>query len=132
MSDLTDYAENLLLNWMLTTETVVRPTAWFIALHTADPTEAGNVAEVVVEDDADYARKAITYDAAVGGQCLSAVQVAWTPAVGATAYQVTHISICDAETAGNVLMKGALLVPRTIDNANPLILSIGDIVAALA
>jgi hypothetical protein len=29
-------------------------------------------------------------------------------------------------------MKGALLVPRTIDNANPLILSIGDIVAALA
>ena len=131
MSALTNYSENLFLDWMFTTGPAVRPTAWYIALHTADPTEAGNEAEVVVGDDADYVRKAIVFDAAVSGQALSVTQVAWTPASGAAAYQVTHISICDAETAGNVLMKGALLVPRTIDNANPLVISIGDIVAAV-
>ena len=131
MSAFTDFAENLLLNWMFTTGTAVRPTAWYIALHTADPTETGAVSEVLVAADSAYARKAVTFGASTGGQSLSTLQVAHTPAVGATAYTVTHISVCDALTTGNVLMKGALLVPRTIDNANPLVLAIGDIVAAL-
>jgi len=73
----------------------------------------------------------VTFGTATVGQSLSTLQVAHTPAVAATAYTVTHISICDALTAGNVLMKGALLVPRLIDNANPLVIAAGDIVAAL-
>lgn len=131
MSDFTDYAENLLLAWMFTTGAAVRPTAWYVALHTADPGETGDANEVLVGDDADYTRKTMTYAAPSGGQSLSTLAVAHTPAVGATAYTVTHLSICDALTAGNVLMKGALAVPRTIDNANPLSLSAGDLIAAI-
>lgn len=130
MADLTDYAENMLLAWMLTAGAVTRPTAWFVALHTGNPGEAGSANEVLVGADADYTRKAVTFGAPSGGQSLTTTQVAHTPAAGAS-YTVTHISICDAASAGNVLKKGALLVPRTINNSNPLVLAAGDIIAAL-
>lgn len=131
MSALTNYGENLLLNWMFTTGAATRPTAWYVALHTADPTEVGTTSEVLVGSDSAYTRKTITFGTATVGQSLSTLQVAHTPAVAAGSYTVTHISICDAATAGNVLIKGALLVPRLIDNANPLVIAAGDIVAAL-
>ena len=41
MTAKTDYAENLALLYLMTDETYVRPTAWFVALHTGDPGEAG-------------------------------------------------------------------------------------------
>ena len=131
MSALTNYGENLLLDWLFTTGSATRPTAWYVALHTADPTEVGTTSEVLVGSDSAYTRKTVTFAAASGGQSLSTLQVAHTPAVAAGSYTVTHISICDAATAGNVLMKGALLVPRLIDNSNPLVIAAGDIVAAL-
>jgi hypothetical protein len=131
MSALTNYGENLLLDWMFTAGAASRPTAWYVALHTADPTEVGTTSEVLVGSDSAYTRKTVTFAAASGGQSLSTLQVAHTPAVAAGSYTVTHVSICDAATAGNVLMKGALLVPRLISNANPLVIAAGDIVAAL-
>jgi hypothetical protein len=131
MSALTNFGENLLLDWMFTAGAATRPTAWFVALHTADPTEAGSTGEMTTGTDADYVRKAVTFAAAASGQSLSTLQVAHTPAVAAGSYTVTHISIWDAATAGNALMKGALLVPRLINNANPLVINVGDIVAAL-
>jgi predicted 2-oxoglutarate/Fe(II)-dependent dioxygenase YbiX len=131
MTAFTNFAENLLLDWMFTTGTAVRPTAWFVAIHLSDPGEDATGGEVIVADDADYIRKAVTFDAAASGQSLSTSAVTFTPAVAATAYTVTHISIWDASTVGNPFMKGALLVPRLIDNSNPLVISIGDLIAAL-
>jgi hypothetical protein len=131
MSALTNYGENLLLDWMFTAGAATRPTAWYVALHTADPTEVGTTSEVLVGSDSAYTRKTVTFAAASGGQSLSTLQVAHTPAVAAGSYTVTHVSICDAATAGNDLMKAALLVPRLISNANPLVIAAGDIVAAL-
>ncbi|MDA3870692.1 MAG: hypothetical protein PF589_12300, partial [Gammaproteobacteria bacterium] len=64
-------------------------------------------------------------------QSLSQVAVSFTPAAGATAYTVTYVSIWDASTVGNCLMTGPLAVDRLIDNANPLVIDIGQLIAAL-
>ena len=128
------YGENLLLNWVFTA-TGTAPVALFAALHTGDPTETGAIDEVLVADDAAYTtaagRKSLTYTTSTIGQCSNVAEVSHTPDGTATAYTVTHVSIWDAQTAGNCLMYGTLQVARTIDNANPIVLAIGDIVAAL-
>jgi hypothetical protein len=131
---LSNFAENLMLDWAFSTGTSARPTAWFVALHTADPTDDGTVGEIIVANDADYIRKTLGASglaAAGGGQSLSQVAVSFTPAAGAAAYTVTHVSIWDASTVGNCLMVGAVAVPRTIDNANPFVINSGDLIAAL-
>ena len=67
MSCLSDYAENLVLTWLLTATAATRPSAWYVALHTGDPGETGASNEVVVGTDADYVRKAITFADGSGG-----------------------------------------------------------------
>lgn len=131
MSALTNHGENLGLNFLFNTETVTRPTAWYVALHTEDPTEAGNVGEVVTGTDADYVRKSITFGAESGGQVLSTNQVSWTVNSASAGYTVTHISICDAASAGNVIAKGALLASRTLAANDVLTFNVGEIVASL-
>ena len=135
MSGLTSAGADLVVKWMFTDAdmTGLRPTAWYVALHTADPTEVGNVGEVLTANDADYTRKTVTFaDPVTGsGMCLSEVQVSHTPDASASPYTVTHASIWTAATGGTCLMKGALPIPRTISNAAPLTFEIGEIIAAM-
>ncbi len=46
MSSFTDYTENLVLNWLLTTNSATRPTAWYVGLFTAAPSDTGGGTEV--------------------------------------------------------------------------------------
>jgi hypothetical protein len=131
MSSLTDYSENLLLDWMMTTASVVRPTGWHVALHTANPGETGASAEVTTGTDSDYVRKSITFGASASGQSESAGAVSWTVNAASAGYTVSHISVWDAATSGNCLLKGALPVPRALVANQVLTFSIGDIIAAL-
>ena len=134
MSGLTSAGADMVVTWMFTDATAPsRPGAWFVALHTEDPTETGDVGEVLVAHDADYTRKAVTFaDPVTGsGMCLSEVQVSHTPDASASPYTVTHASIWTAATGGTCLMKGALPIPRTISNAAPLTFEIGEIIAAM-
>ena len=135
MSGFTSAGADLVVKWMFTDAdmTGLRPTAWYVALHTSDPNESGEENEVLVANDAAYtARKSVTFaDPVAGsGMCLSELQVSHTPDAGATPYTVTHASIWTHETAGTCLMKGALPIPRTISNAAPLTFEIGEIIAA--
>jgi len=127
----TTYGENLLINWAFNVDSVTRPTAWFVAIHTADPTETGATAEMVVGTDADYVRQAVTMGTSSSGSSASTTQVVFTPAAAAGTYAVTHVSIWDAATVGNCIMYGALATPRSISNASPLTFEIGEIIAAL-
>lgn len=134
MSALTNFAENLLLTWLMTDAAApTRPTAWYAALHTGDPGEAGDANEVVVGTDADYVRKAVTFADPVSdsGQVLSEAQVAWTANSGASTYTITHVSIWDASTAGNCLFKGQLLVPHEMVASGVFALDAGKIICAL-
>jgi hypothetical protein len=128
MSALTDHAEVLALNFLFNTETATRPTAWYVALHDGDPGDTG-ANEITTSEDADYARKSVTFGAASGGQCLSASQVSWTVNSGSAGFTVTHASIWDAATSGNCLIAGELAVHRTLAANGVLTFEIGEIIA---
>jgi len=132
MSAFTNHAEELLLTWLFTTSTATRPTAWYVALHTDDPGEAGSANEVDTEDD-DYARQSITFDDPVAdsGKVLSDLQASWTAASDADDYTITHISIWDAATSGNCLMKGPLVISWDQTADGIFTLDVGKVIAAL-
>ena len=126
------YAEDLILNWVFTADAVTRFTAWYVALHNGDPGADGSLNEQIVANDAAYIRQAVTMGTAASGQSLNTTAVNYTPDAAAADFTVAYLSIWDASTAGNCIIIGPMQVSRTINNANPLAITIGDLIAALA
>lgn len=133
MSDIGNHAEDLLLTYLLTASSVTRPTAWFVSLHTGDPGEDGADNEVAAGTDADYIRKAVTFDDPIAdtGQVLTNTAPTWTVNSGSSGYTVSHIAIFDAVSGGNCLYKGEMLVSKTLAASEVLTFTAGDIVAKL-
>lgn len=127
---LSTFSRNLLLNWLLTTGAAVRPTTWFISLHVGDPGKTG-ANELVIGTDASYVRKAAAFGAATLEVSATTGDLTWTAGAAATTYNVTHIGIWDALTAGNFILGGALAVPETVVASGSLVLGTGRCIAAL-
>ena len=115
MAGKSDYAENATLTSLL-------GSGAYLALHTADPTDAGTTGELSGDG---YARQAITFDTASGGATTSTDAQEFT----ATAdwAEVTHFSLWDASTSGNCLYTGALDTARTVLDEGTLAFAIGDV-----
>jgi len=127
---LSTFAGNLVLDWLLSTATATRPTAWYLSLHVGDPGLTG-ANELVVGTDAAYVRKAITFAAAATKQKATDASVTWTADAAATTYIVTHVGIWDALTAGNFLSYGTLAVPETIAASGSFNLSAGRAISTI-
>lgn len=130
MSALSDYSEKLLLDWMMTTGSATRPTAWYVALFTAAPSDSGGGTEV---STGGYARQAVTFSAAStpGGTTSNSNTVSFT-ASGANYGTVTHVGIFDAVSAGNLLWHGALTASKTVNDGDTLEFTAGNIDLTLA
>lgn len=130
MAALSDYAEKLLLDWMMTAGAATRPTAWYVALYTAAPSDSGGGTEV---SGAGYARQSVTFDAgsSPGGTTSNSGVVSFTASGGAYG-TVTHIGIFDAVSAGNLLWHGALTASKTIGDGDTLEFSVGNIDLTMA
>ena len=130
MAALSDYAEKLLLDWAMTTGSATRPTAWYVALYTAAPSDSGGGTEV---STGGYARQAVTFGAASspGGTTSNSGVVSFT-ASGANFGTVTHIGIFDALTTGNLLWHGAMTASKTVNDGDTLEFSIGNIDLTIA
>ncbi len=130
MTAKTDYAEKIVLDWMLLGATPTRPSAVYLALHTADPTETGAVAELVGNG---YARLLVTFGAGVSGAGTATSSNAQLfTATGSGFGTVTHASLWDASTSGNALYKGSLTASKTIAAGDQLNWAIGSIVVTEA
>lgn len=87
------------------------PTTVYVALHTSDPTIAGTPATEV--SGAWYARQAIAFSSqTVAGQTSNSATVTF-PAVTGSGVTVTHFSLWDAATLGNMLEFSALSASKT-------------------
>jgi hypothetical protein len=130
MAALSDYAEKLLLDWAMTTGSATRPTAWYVALYTAAPSDSGGGTEV---STGGYSRQAVTFGAASspGGTTSNTGAVSFT-ASGANYGTVTHIGIFDNSTSGNLLWHGALTTSKTVNDGDTLEFSIGNIDLTIA
>ena len=130
MAALSDHAEKLLLDWMMTSGTATRPTAWFVALYTAAPSDAGGGTEV---SGAGYVRQAVAFNAAAtpGGTTSNTADVSFT-ATGGDYGTVTHLGIFDASSAGNLLWHGILTAPKTVEDGDTITFSAGNIDLTMA
>jgi hypothetical protein len=130
MAALSDHAEKLLLDWLMTTGSATRPTAWYVGLFTAAPSDSGGGTEV---SSGGYSRQTVAFDAASspGGTTSNSGAVTFT-ASGGSYGTVTHIGIFDASTSGNLLWHGALTASKTVGDGDTLEFSTGNIDLTLA
>ncbi|WP_340109450.1 hypothetical protein [Pikeienuella sp. HZG-20] len=97
MTDLTNYGENL------TAEAALGGGAFYVALHSEDPTETGAVGEI----SGDGAAREATSFTVTGDTAASDAELVFGPAT-ADKGTVTHVSVWDAATGGNCICKRAL------------------------
>ena len=130
MAALSDHAENLLLNFLMTTGTATRPTSWYVALFTSAPNDAGGGTEV---SGNGYSRQSVSWDTAsgTGGTTDNSGAVSFT-ASGSGFGTVTHIGIFDASSSGNLLWHGAMDTAKSVASGDVLQFAAGAIDLTIA
>ncbi len=122
-----DYLEQKLLNHTFRNTAYTSPGASvYVALHTADPTDAGTGTEASYTN---YARVAVTAWDAPGTSRATQNTNAISFATPGSSQTVTHIGIWDNGTtgAGNLLFYGALTTSKTLQNGVPFSIAAGDL-----
>ena len=126
MSAASNYLETQLFNLIFRGVAFTPPGKTWIALHTSDPTETGSAGEVPIATWPSYLRQ----DAAKGGDQAyawtvpsdgtgkNALQLLYAMYDGAAPLTVTHFSVWDAQTGGNMLVYAPLASSRTINNGD--------------
>jgi hypothetical protein len=118
MSSFNDYTENLVLTFLFTTSTATRPTAWYVGLFTAAPSDTGGGTEVTGNA---YARK-VTGTMTVSGTTPTAATnsaaIEFAAASGGNWGVVGWAAIFDASTGGNMLAWAPLTTSRTINDGD--------------
>lgn len=107
--------ETHVLNYLLTSTSVTRPTAWYLALFTSNPAEDASGTEVSTTGTA-YARQAATFT--VSGNSASNTSEIEFPTATASFGTVTHAAVFDASTGGNMIAYAALATSKTIDTGD--------------
>jgi|TARA_Y100000289_G_C3920153_1_gene149824 hypothetical protein len=128
MSAKSNYLEGKLIEHVLRNVSFTSPSAVYLSLHTADPTDAGSGAEV---SGNNYSRQAITFGAHSNGTCTNTSEEEFE-ASGGSFGTVTHFGIWDGATAGgspdNLLYYGALTGGgKTIADGDKLNFAVGSI-----
>ncbi len=140
MAAMSDFLENKLIDWLFRGQAIgitgasaaagTGPTALFVALLTAAPSDTGGGTEVT---GGSYARVSVPSNMTVTGWAgtLAAGSTAASsgssgttsnnspvtfPAPTANWGVCTHFGIYDAVTGGNLLIWGALTTPKTVNN----------------
>lgn len=126
---MTNYLEDELLDHAIGKTSFTMPTATYVVLFTADPTEAGSFTNEVPNSNG-YARQQITaanWTASSGGATSNAAAVTFT-ASGNWTNPVTHMGIADSGThgAGNLLFWDDI-TSTVINNGDSLTFAIGAI-----
>lgn len=122
MSSFSDYLEDAVLDHVFRNTALTSPTAVYLALYTAAPTDAGGGTEV---SGSGYARQAITFGAADGGAMANTAAVEFT-ASGGNFGAVVAVGVFDASTAGNLLAWDEI-TSATVNDGDTLRFAIGDI-----
>jgi hypothetical protein len=127
MSAASNYTETLALTWLLTNSSATRPTAWYIALFTSDPTDAGSGTEV---SGTNYARQSVSFS--VTNDTASNSATVTFPAAGSNWGTITHVGVYDASSSGNLLFHGAVTTSKAIDTGDTFQITSGNLDITLA
>ena len=112
MSAASDYLENKLLDHSLATTAFTAPANVYVGLHTGSPLDDDSGANEI--SGGSYARQTAAFASATGGSASTNATITF-PAATANWGTITHISIYDASTVGNLLFHGAVTTSKTIN-----------------
>ena len=118
MSSFSDYTENLVLTWLLTSGSATRPTAWYVGLFTAAPSDTGGGTEVTGNAYARVATGTIGVSGTSPTTATNSAAIEFAAASGGNWGTVTHAAIFDASTSGNMLAWAELTTARTINDGD--------------
>lgn len=132
MSNLTNYAENKVIDALFRGQALGAPATMYFALFTSDPTETGAAGTEIT--GGSYARAAVTASlinfagtqsagsttasSGTSGQTSNNVAITF-PAPTANWGVATHYALMDASTGGNAWVSSPLTAPKTINNGDP-------------
>lgn len=116
--------ETHVLNYVFTTTSVTRPTAWYLALFTSNPAEDASGTEVSTTGTA-YARQSATFT--VSGNTASNSGAIEFPTATAGYGTVSHVGIYTAASGGDLIAYAALSTSKTIDTGDVFRVPDGDL-----
>lgn len=127
MAAMSDYLENLLLNFVLRGNpgSVTAPATVYLALYTSNPTD-GDTGTEVSSTGTTYARQAITFGAPASGATENTTDITFQVAT-ADWGTITHIGVRDASTNGHLLFHGALTSSKTVATGDQFKIASGDL-----
>ena len=128
MSEMSNYLETKILDYVLRDTADWAPATVYLALHTADPAEDGSGAEV---SGGSYARQACAFDPAhaTGGNTANTSAESFA---GMPACTVTHIGIWDHASAGNLLFYTDVTASKTVGSGDTISVAAGAVTVTLA
>jgi len=121
---LTNAFETHTLKYLLNATSVTRPTAWYVGLFTADPTDTGSLSNEISGNS--YARRPVAM-AVSGAVASNSSAVEFAAATGGNWGTITHIGIIDASTSGNMIVHSALAVSKAINVGDVFRIPTGDL-----
>lgn len=116
--------ETHVLNYVFTTTSVTRPTAWYLALFTSNPAEDASGTEVSTSGTA-YARQSATFT--VSGNTASNSAAIEFPTATSSFGTVSHVGVFDASTGGNLIAYSALDTSKAISTGDVFRVPSGDL-----
>ena len=116
--------ETHVLNYVFTTTSVTRPTAWYLALFTSNPAEDASGTEVSTSGTA-YARQSATFT--VSGSTASNSAAIEFPTATANYGTVSHVGVYDASSGGNLIAYAALSTSKVIETGDVFRVPDGDL-----
>jgi hypothetical protein len=117
MSSFTDYTENLVLTYLFTTGSATRPTAWYVGLFTAAPSDTGGGTEV---SGSGYAR-VVTGTISGSGTATTftnAAAIEFAAASGGNWGTIGWAGIFTASTGGTLLAWAPLTTSKAINDGD--------------
>lgn len=129
MAGLSNYAEDLVLDWLFTTASATRPTSWYVGLFTVAPGEGGGGTEV---SGNAYARQSATFTVSGTAPTTAANSGAIEfPTATGTWGTIVAAGIFDAATTGNLIAFADLTASKTIQSGDVLRFNAGTLTITL-
>ena len=120
----TNTYENHVMQYVFTSGSVTRPTAWYIGLFTSDPTDTGSAGTEV--SGSGYARTAVTFSV-TGDTATNTAAVEFPAASGGNWGTITHIGVMTASSAGDMIVHSALTTSKAINDGDVFRIPTGDL-----
>ena len=128
MAAASDYLENKLLDHSLGTTPFTSPGTVYVGLHTGSPLDDDSGANEVT--GGGYLRKTAAFAAATAGSASTNATITFDAATAAWG-TISHISLYDASTGGELLFHGAVTTSKTIETGDTFQISSGNLTISL-